>query len=136
MYSLRKPRVRWVRLPLVARVAAGHPLESFEIFDTVDLPDSLLGDGSHIALRVKGDSMIGHDIQDGDIIVVRRQETADNGQMVVALLDGGATVKDFYRVGGNVELRPRNPRRPVITVSPHHDFALFGVVVGLYRSLR
>ncbi|MBN1781206.1 transcriptional repressor LexA [bacterium] len=124
-----------VLLPMAGIVAAGSPIEPVEQQETVDVPEDMLGSGEYFALRVKGDSMIDEGIFDGDTIVVRRQGTAQNGQTVVALVDGEATVKKYYRRNHEIELRPANPSmRPIIVT--HGDFTLQGVVVGLMRRYR
>lgn len=122
------------RLPLLGVVAAGQPIEALENRDTVEVPESFLGSGEHFALRVRGDSMVEDGIHDGDIILVRRQESAENGQTVVALIGGSeTTVKRFYRRGERVELRPANPAMKPIVVEAAR-LTIQGVVVGLIRK--
>jgi repressor LexA len=120
-------------LPLLGAVVAGVPVESEELPDTVDVPESLLRRGEHFALRVTGDSMIDDGIHEGDLLVVQQRETADPGQTVVALVDGEATVKRFYRQGDQIELRPANERYTPI-LADAASVQLRGVVVGLVRS--
>ncbi|HKR59427.1 MAG TPA: transcriptional repressor LexA, partial [Pyrinomonadaceae bacterium] len=85
-------------IPLLGMVAAGQPIEAILAHETVSAPRNMIGRGRMFALRVRGDSMIEENIQDNDIIIVSSQQTAENGQMVVALIDGNyATVKKFYR---------------------------------------
>ena len=94
----------------LGRVAAGEPIEALEDRDTVEVPESFLGTGEHFALRVRGDSMIGDGIHDGDLILLRQQEDAENGQTVVAIVDGSeATLKKFYHEGDRIRLEPANP---------------------------
>jgi repressor LexA len=120
-------------LPLLGRVAAGEPIEALEDRDTIEVPESFLGTGEHFALRVRGDSMIGDGIHDGDLILLRKQEDAENGQTVVALIDGEATVKRFYRKGPSVELHPANSgMEPLILEA--EKVTVQGVVVGLIRK--
>lgn len=122
------------RLPLLGVVAAGQPIEALENRETVEVPESFLGSGEHFALRVRGDSMVEDGIHDGDIILVRRQESAENGQTVVALVGGcETTVKRFYRRGVRVELRPANPAMKPIVVDAAR-VTIQGVVVGLIRK--
>ncbi|HKN82727.1 MAG TPA: transcriptional repressor LexA, partial [Pyrinomonadaceae bacterium] len=84
-------------IPLLGTVAAGQPIEAILSHDTIAVPKDMQGHGRTFALRVRGDSMIEENIQDGDIIIVASQKTAENGQVVVALIDGNyATVKRFY----------------------------------------
>jgi repressor LexA len=122
-----------VELPLLGLVAAGRPLEAVEQSGTVEVPQAMLHHGEHYALEVEGQSMIEDGILDGDLLIVKRQETADEGQTVVALVDGEATVKRFYRTGEGIELRPANAALSPIVVTGG-EFAIRGVVVGLVRS--
>lgn len=129
----REERPVAAKLPLLGTVVAGRPLDSEQVEDEVDVPESLLRRGEHFALRVRGDSMIDDGIHDGDLLVVQRRDTADTGQTVVALVDGEATVKRFYRQGQKVELRPANQSFEPIVVDPA-AVQVRGVVVGLMRS--
>ena len=135
-FSLKEPAQTSVAassLPLLGRVAAGEPIEALEDRDTIEVPESFLGIGEHFALRVRGDSMIGDGIHDGDLILLRKQEDADNGQTVVALIDGEATVKRFYRKGASVELHPANSSMTPLVVEAN-KVTVQGVVVGLIRK--
>jgi repressor LexA len=123
------------RVPLLGRVAAGTPIEPIEVDESLTIPDEMLGRGETFALRVQGDSMIGDGIHDGDVVLVERQATADDGQTVVALLDGEATIKRFYRRRGRVHLEPANPSLSAVVVSPDH-VEIRGVVVALLRRYR
>ena len=98
------------------------------------MPESLLKRGEHFALRVTGDSMIDDGIFEGDLLVVQSRESAEAGQTVVALVDGEATVKRFYRQGGQVELRPANDNYEPIVANPE-AVQVRGVVVGLVRNM-
>jgi repressor LexA len=124
---------RAATIPLLGTVVAGAPLESEEVPDSVEVPESLLRRGEHFALRVRGDSMIDDGIHEGDLLVVQRRDTAEVGQTVVALVDGEATVKRFYRGNGKVELRPANASYAPIVADPE-SVQVRGVVVGLVRS--
>jgi repressor LexA len=124
---------RAATLPLLGTVVAGAPLESEEVPETVEIPESLLRRGEHFALRVSGDSMIEDGIHEGDLLVVQSRDTAEAGQTVVALVDGEATVKRFYRAGDKVELRPANARYQPIVADPE-SVHVRGVVVGLVRQ--
>jgi repressor LexA len=127
----RRSGVRHV--PLIGRVAAGSPtLALEEIEDVMALPASLLGEGTFFMLRVKGESMIEGGINDGDYVVVRRQEEAHTGEIVVALLEDEATVKTLAREGGKLVLRPENKSMKSIPVKP--DARILGKVVALLRS--
>lgn len=121
-----------VSLQLAGLVAAGSPIEAIEGQETVDVPEAMLGYGEYFALRVTGSSMIEEGIHDGDTIVVKRQVAAENGQTVVAMIDGQATVKKYYRRGQEIELRPANPTMTSIFVHSG-EFEIRGVLVGLMR---
>ena len=95
----------------------------------------MVGTGEYFALRVAGQSMIEEGIFDGDTIVVRSQKVAENGQTVVALVDGDATVKKYYRWTDGIELRPANPDMDSIFVR-EGEFRIRGIVVGLMRNYR
>jgi repressor LexA len=122
-----------VRLPLAGTIAAGRPIEPVEEGSEIEVPASLVGRGTHFALRVAGDSMIGDGIHDGDLVLVRKRETAENGEMVVAVLDGEATLKRLHRAREGVELRPANPALAPIPVG-RRALEIRGVVVGLLRT--
>jgi repressor LexA len=124
-----------VVLPMAGLVAAGSPIEPVEQQETVDVPREMLGSGEYFALKVKGDSMIGEGIFNGDTIVVRRQSSAENGQTVVALVNGEVTVKKYYRRNMEIELRPSNPSMASIMLR-QGEFAIQGVVAGLMRKYR
>jgi repressor LexA len=126
-----------VELRLAGQVAAGKPIEAVLDHETVKVPEELLGRGENFALRVKGDSMIGDGICDGDVIIVRRSGNAENGQTVVALIDGReATVKRFRRNGdGTVTLSPTNPTYQELVCEESRS-AVQGIVVGLLRKYK
>ncbi|HKZ80899.1 MAG TPA: transcriptional repressor LexA [Pyrinomonadaceae bacterium] len=122
-------------IPLLGTVAAGQPIEAILRHDTVSVPRDLIGRNRTFALRVRGDSMIDENIQDGDIIIVAAQETAQNGQMVVALIDGNyATVKKFYRESEFIRLEPANPQFKPIFIKTPERIQIQGVVRGLLRK--
>ena len=122
-------------IPLLGTVAAGQPIEAILSHDTVSVPRDMQGRGRTFALRVRGDSMIEENIQDGDIIVVSSQKTADNGQVVVALIDGNyATVKKFYREPEFIRLEPANPQFKPIFIKTPERIQIQGVVRGLIRK--
>lgn len=118
--------------PLIGRAPAGRPFlaeENFEGF--FPLPADLGGEGTFV-LQVSGESMTGAGILDGDYVIVRRQETAENGEIVVALLENEATVKRFYRNQENVRLQPENPAyEPIVT----REVQILGKVTGIFRRL-
>lgn len=118
-------------VPVVGRVTAGTPiLASENIEDYISIPNILLGDGEHYILGVRGDSMIDAGIYDGDFVVVRKQQDANNGDIVVAMIDDEATVKRFYRESNHIRLQPENPSMAPI-LSKH--VTILGKVVSLYR---
>ena len=122
---------------LLGTVAAGKPIEPIETREEIEIPRSLLGSGENFALRVEGDSMIEDGIRDGDIVIVKRQVTAQDGLTVVAVVDGAATVKRFYRRGKRIELRPANPAlEPIFLEEEHGELEIRGVVIGLIRKFR
>jgi len=122
-------------VPLLGLVAAGQPIEAILTHETVSAPKNMIGRGRMFALRVRGDSMIEENIQDNDIIIVSSQQTAENGQMVVALIDGNyATVKKFYRESDFIRLEPANPQFKPIFIKTPGRLQLQGVVRGLIRN--
>ena len=122
-------------IPLLGLVAAGQPIEAILTHETVSAPKNMIGRGRMFALRVRGDSMIEENIQDNDIIIVSSQQTAENGQMVVALIDGNyATVKKFYRESDFIRLEPANPQFKPIFIKTPGRLQLQGVVRGLIRN--
>ncbi len=121
-------------IPLVGKVAAGEPILAIEnIEDYIDLPARLFdnADGKLFLLTISGNSMINAGINNGDTIVVRQQNTAENGEIVVALLDDSATCKRFFAEKGHYRLQPENDTmRPIIV----DDVTILGLVVGLIRK--
>lgn len=136
-------------LPLLGRVAAGLPIEYAEYDQTVDVPLSLFSRPSrsshrenladnHFVLRVKGDSMIGDGILDGDFVVIEKASRAEQGQTVVAMIGNEATIKRFYKSRGQIELRAANPAyEPILvdSLTEAEGFRIEGVLVGLIRKL-
>jgi repressor LexA len=127
-------RKRMQNVPIVGRIAAGNPILAVEnVEDTLPIPHDLVGSGTLFALRVSGDSMIGAGIFDGDLVIVRQQKTADEGEIVAALVDGEeATVKRLQRQGGRVRLLAENPS--YAPIEPE-TVELLGKVVAVFRSL-
>ena len=126
---------RSVELPLLGTVAAGHPIEEMASGESVTVPDSFLRrSGNHFALRVRGNSMIEEQIRDGDFVVVQERQSADNGEMVIALTHGhAATVKKFYRErDGRIRLQPANETMAPIYLH-ENDITIQGIVVGVLR---
>ena len=126
---------RAVDLPLLGAVAAGVPIEQIASGETVCVPESFLRkSGSHYALKVRGQSMIDAHINDGDVVVVNERRSADNGEMVIAMMHGtSATVKKFYRErDGRIRLQPANETMEPLYVH-ENDISIHGVVVGVLR---
>ena len=122
-------------IPLLGVVAAGAPIEAILNYETICIPRDMMKKGRMFALRVRGDSMIDEQIREDDLIILQSQQTADNGQTVVALIDGGdATVKRFYRGRNHVRLEAANPRYKPIIVKPSERLQIQGVVVGVIRK--
>lgn len=120
-------------VPLIGRIAAGAPITAEQhVEDVFTLPRQLVGDGDVYMLKVAGDSMIDAAICDGDWVVVRHQSTAENGEIVAAMLDGEATVKTFKRKDGHTWLMPHNPAyEPILG----DEAVIVGRVVSVIRSL-
>jgi repressor LexA len=123
-------------VPVVGRIAAGSPVLAEEnIEDSIPVPARFLPSGNNFMLTVRGDSMVDAGIRDGDYILVRQQETADNGDIVVAMVDGfesEATVKTFYRENGHIRLQPENASMSPIILT---DVRILGLVKGVFRYL-
>ena len=126
-----------VLVPLLGRIAAGKPIEAIEDKKMIAIPQSHLPfpKGNYFALQAVGDSMIDENINDGDVILVKQQTTADNGQKVVALLDNQeTTLKTFYKERGHIRLQPANKNHEPIIVRSGRDFAIQGIVVDTIRG--
>lgn len=122
---------RPTRLPLVGTIAAGLPIEAIEDREVLDLEEMFVSPHGNFVLRVRGDSMIGDNIADGDYVICEKRDTVHNGETVVALIEGEeATLKRFFRTTRGVRLEAANPKyEPIIT----KDVAIQGVVVGVLR---
>jgi repressor LexA len=119
-------------LPLFGYIAAGRPIEVERSDETITVPDRLTGRGDNYVLKVRGDSMVDDGILDGDFVIINRRERADNGEMVVASVNGEVTLKRFYFEGERIRLQPANSLMTPI-YAPSRDVAVQGVVVGLMR---
>ena len=126
---------RALELPLLGFVAAGLPIEAIASNETIAVPEDLVGKRDTYVLRVRGDSMIDEQIRDGDFVVVEDRKTADNGEMVIALLRGSdVTLKKFYRdPGGRIRLQPANAAMQPIFADAD-QVQIQGVVVGVMRK--
>jgi len=122
-------------VPLLGVVAAGQPIEAVLNYDTVCIPRDMVRQGRMFALRVRGDSMIDDQIREDDFIILQSRQTAENGQTVVALIDGSdATVKRFYAGRNYVRLEAANPNYKPIIIRPPERLQIQGVVVGVIRK--
>lgn len=120
-------------LPLLGLVAAGPALEAVPTDERINLGTLFTGK-DHYALRVRGQSMIEDHIDDGDIVIIRKQNTAENGERVVAMIDGAATLKKFYARKEGIVLEPCNASMAPIQVSPGREIQVVGVLVGVVRK--
>ncbi len=124
---------RALDLPLWGYVAAGEPIEAVVSAETVTVPEDLVGSREAYALRVRGNSMIDEQIRDGDLVVVEKRQVPQNGEMVIALLDGSdVTLKTFYREKGRIRLQPANEALAPIIVKAD-SVEVQGVVIGVIR---
>lgn len=123
-----------IELPLLGAVAAGVPIEAIAHQETIAVPDTMVHKaGNHYVLRVRGNSMIDEQIRDGDFVIVEDRRSADNGEMVIALLNGAdVTLKKLYRENGRIRLQPANPAMQPIIAAPD-QVQVQGVVVGVMR---
>lgn len=129
-----------VEVPLIGRIAAGEPILAEEhIVGTVAISAELLGSGEHFALEVKGDSMIEDGIFDGDVVIVRRQQTAEENDIVVAFTPhdagGTATLKRFHREPGRIRLQPANSAMQPLYIGPGDELEIHGKAVLALRRL-
>ena len=121
-----------VNVPVVGRVAAGEPILAVENIESYfPIPAEFMPNDQSFMLKVKGESMINAGILDGDQVLVRQTNSASNGDMVVALIDGGATVKTYYREDGHIRLQPENDTMDPIIVEG--DVRILGKVFGVFR---
>lgn len=133
----RAPRVAQVQwLPVVGEIAAGLPLDAYERReDFREVPRWMAGSPDDYILKVRGESMIDEHICDGDLVVIHPQQTARNGEIVVALLaDNGATLKTFFHEGHQIRLQPANPTMPPIIIPRGDDCRIQGVVRAVIRA--
>jgi len=125
---------RAVDLPLLGFVAAGAPIEAVAGTESIAVPETLAGRRDSYVLRVRGDSMIDEQIRDGDFVIVEDRKSADNGEMVIALVGGAdVTLKKFYREGPRIRLQPANPSMQAMFFDADH-VQVQGVVVGVMRK--
>jgi repressor LexA len=125
---------RAVELPMLGFVAAGVPIEAVAGSETIAVPEAFAGKRDSYVLRVKGNSMIDEQIRDGDFVIVEDRKSANNGEMVIALVGGlDVTLKKFYRESGRIRLQPANPAMQAMIFDPDH-VQVQGVVVGVMRK--
>jgi repressor LexA len=122
-------------LPLVGIVAAGRPVEAFQLSDAIEVPSSMAGAGN-VVYEVRGDSMVEMGIMDGDFVAVHPQAVAESGQTVIAEVNGSITIKKYLKKGNYIELRPANSMMQPIIVTENDEFHIRGVLVGSMRFYR
>ena len=129
-------RETMVKIPLLGTIAAGQPIEAIQVKETIAIPKSKIPSSSEVyALRVVGSSMIDENINDGDIVLVKQQETAENGQKVVALIDNHeATLKKFYKERGQIRLQPANKNMEPLIFRNGRDVSIQGIVLDVIRE--
>jgi len=129
------PAALLMQLPLIGRVAAGSPILAQENLEkTYSVDPALFSAKPDFLLKVRGESMRDVGIMDGDLLAVKKVDSAKNGQIVVARIGSEVTVKRYRRTGSTIELLPENPDFKIITVTPDDEFALEGLAVGLLRT--
>jgi repressor LexA len=124
------------QISMAGIVSAGEPIEPISQTERVEVPKSMMGRGDTFALRVKGNSMRDDGILSSDVVVVQKQSTARNGQTVIALVNGEATIKTYHRKAGSIELHPANDTMKPIVIKDTDTFQIEGVVVGVIRHLK
>jgi repressor LexA len=123
-------------LPMAGIVAAGKPIEAIAQNEAVEVPLSMIQGNKNFVLKIDGESMRDDGILPGDLVVVRKQSTARTGDRVIALINGQATIKKYYRNSDAIELRPVNATMSPIVLKQSDDFDIQGVVVGLIRHYK
>lgn len=128
--QMDKPKLK--RLPVLGKVAAGSPILAEETADEfISLPDNFVGRGDHFVLEIRGESMITAGIMNGDYVVVKRQVDAQNGDIVIAMMEGDATCKRYFKEQDHIRLQPENPTMQPIIVK---DVQILGKVTAVYRT--
>ncbi len=135
IHLLRKSKVEFVPVPIVGVVRAGMPTLAVEEIEGYYPVDKMQLKGGAFFLRVKGDSMINDAIMEGDLALIRPQKTAINGDIVVALIDGEATLKRFYREKDHIRLQPRNPNMEPIIIPANEEITLIGKAIRIIRDI-
>ncbi|GFO56075.1 LexA repressor [Geomonas sp. Red276] len=129
------PTAAQTELPLIGIVAAGRPVEAYQMADAIEVPSAMAGPGN-VVYEVRGDSMVEMGIMDGDYVAVHPQAVAENGQTVIAEVNGSITIKTYFRKGDVIELRPANVAMQPIIVTEDDEFRIRGVLVGSMRFYR
>jgi len=133
LLNFSKPSEPIIQIPVLGRVSAGEPLLATQNIERIiSLSGDMIRAEEPFALRVKGDSMIEAGILEGDYVIVRQQRSAEQGDIVVALIDDEATIKRFYKENDHIRLQPENPMMEPIVV---RDVTILGKVVGLFRKV-
>lgn len=126
-----------VNVPIIGKVSAGQPLLAVENIDGYfPIPSEYMPNNKTFMLIVQGDSMINAGIFNGDYVIVEQQQTAENGQKIVALVEDSATVKTFYKEDGHIRLQPENDTMEPIIVEQDQFFQILGKVIGVFRFVR
>ena len=126
-----------VNVPIIGKVSAGQPLLAVENIDGYfPIPSEYMPNNKTFILIVQGDSMINAGIFNGDYVIVEQQQTAENGQKIVALVEDSATVKTFYKEDGHIRLQPENDTMEPIIVEQDQFFQILGKVIGVFRFMR
>lgn len=135
--SLVEKAANLVRIPLLGTIAAGQPIEAIQEKETIAVPQSKLPrSGEFYALRVVGNSMIDEGINNGDVVLVKQQMIADNGQKVVALIDNHeATLKKFYKERGHIRLQPANKNMEPLIFRNGRDVSIQGIVLDVIKNI-
>ena len=134
--ELVKPPPQAVIISLLGRIKAGAPLEAIESSQTIEVPVGLVPRGESYALEVSGHSMIDDGIFDGDVVIIQRQSVAYEGQTIVAIVNGEATLKRYYHEGHRIRLQPANDALDPLMITPEDSFEIRGVVYALYRRFN
>ncbi|MBT5078525.1 MAG: repressor LexA, partial [Candidatus Marinimicrobia bacterium] len=120
-------------LPLLGLIAAGYPLEVFENTESVEVPSSFVHPDNYV-LKVNGPSMQEDGILDGDLVIIKKTETANNGDTVVAYVNDEATLKEYHYTNKKIELHPKNAEFDIIKINERVDFRIGGIVLGVIRK--
>ncbi|ACH37530.1 transcriptional repressor, LexA family [Citrifermentans bemidjiense Bem] len=124
-----------MELPLVGIVAAGRPVQAFQLADAIEVPSAMAGPGN-VVYEVRGDSMVEMGIMDGDYVAVHPQAVAETGQTVIAEVNGSITIKKYVRKGNSIQLQPANSAMSPIMVTEDDEFHIRGVLVGSMRFYK